>query len=759
MGSSETDREAVIRDVKRRVRCRTSLHSFAANIDVPTAPDSALELDEDLFGPAAAYMPRHHAAILATCERTITRPFGRALIMAPPGSAKSSYVSVVAPPWAMGRQRNQRIILTSYASTLAYRQSRRARQIAASQKYRDLWANKIEVVKDADPEWTLTNGSEFLAAGITAGITGNRANGAIIDDPVAGREEADSPAVRKKILDAYQDDLLTRLLPGAWIILIMCMTGDTPVLAADGKEWPLRDLMPGDVIATYDAGRLSTAVVLKHKSQGIDDVFEIELRSGTKLRANARHPFLTRDGSWKKLKHLKPGDNLVRLAAIRPTTQHPGASGELNTAMASRSLSTWLWSRLRAAAAQLAASLRARTSALTGAASSALTTTIQPEKCAGCCATTATLWSATAKHQKPSKPGPCTCDFVADEITAIRAAGREEVFDIQVEGTENFLAAGVVSHNTRWNEQDLAGEILPSDYKGASGMIRCRDGLDWEVLNMPAKCEHLDDPLGREIGEYIWPEYYPRKHWRMFEDGEGPTRQRTWSSLYQQRPTPQGSGRFTREMFNFYEKGELPQKLVKVIFSDFAVSEGKNDFTEHGVFGLDSDDNLWAVDWWFEQCNTGKGVGQMLEMASRHSCHLGFNEGGVIDKAIRPLVNAAIRDWNKDPKKTRIYLDLRSLPSMADKIAKLSSFQGRAAIGKVWFPRHAPWTEHVLQQLLALPAGRFDDAADVCGLAGRGLDQYHPPRNEPALRKEGIKPYSVAWLEYQENPTPAVRYR
>jgi hypothetical protein len=533
MGSSETDREAVIRDVKRRVRCRTSLHSFAANIDVPTAPDSALELDEDLFGPAAAYMPRHHAAILATCERTITRPFGRALIMAPPGSAKSSYVSVVAPPWAMGRQRNQRIILTSYASTLAYRQSRRARQIAASQKYRDLWANKIEVVKDADPEWTLTNGSEFLAAGITAGITGNRANGAIIDDPVAGREEADSPAVRKKILDAYQDDLLTRLLPGAWIILIM----------------------------------------------------------------------------------------------------------------------------------------------------------------------------------------------------------------------------------TRWNEQDLAGEILPSDYKGASGMIRCRDGLDWEVLNMPAKCEHLDDPLGREIGEYIWPEYYPRKHWRMFEDGEGPTRQRTWSSLYQQRPTPQGSGRFTREMFNFYEKGELPQKLVKVIFSDFAVSEGKNDFTEHGVFGLDSDDNLWAADWWFEQCNTGKGVGQMLEMASRHSCHLGFNEGGVIDKAIRPLVNAAIRDWNKDPKKTRIYLDLRSLPSMADKIAKLSSFQGRAAIGKVWFPRHAPWTEHVLQQLLALPAGRFDDAADVCGLAGRGLDQYHPPRNEPALRKEGIKPYSVAWLEYQENPTPAVRYR
>ena len=532
--AQDTERDALLRDVKRRIRCRTSLHSFAANIDIPTSPENALELDEDIYGPAAAFMARPHAAILAVCERTIMRPFGRALIMAPPGTAKSSYVSVVTPPWAMGRQRNQRIILTSYASTLAYRQSRRARQIAASQKYQSIWPQPIEVVKDADPEWTLTNGSEFLAAGITAGITGNRANGAIIDDPVAGREEADSPAVRKKILDAYQDDLLTRLLPGAWVILIM----------------------------------------------------------------------------------------------------------------------------------------------------------------------------------------------------------------------------------TRWNEQDLAGEILPADYKGQSGMIECRDGLQWEVLNMPAKAEHLDDPLGREIGEYIWPEYYPAKHWQMFEHGEGPTRQRTWSSLYQQRPTPQGSGRFTREMFNFYREGkEIPTKLVKVIFSDFAVSEGKNDFTEHGVFGLDPDDNLWALDWWYEQCNTGKGVDKLLEMVSRHNIHLGFNEGGVIDKAIRPLVNAGIRDWNRDTKRPRIYLDLRSLPSMQDKMAKLSSFQGRAAIGKVWFPARAPWTEHVIQQLLALPAGRHDDAADVCGLAGRGLDQYHPPRAEPTLRKEGIKPYSVAWLEYEPDTKPAIRYR
>ena len=531
-------RADIARDMIRRKRCHDSLHSFALNIDIPTAPTGACEPDEELTGPAASLMPMHHAQILAVAERTVMRPFGRALIMAPPGVAKSTYISVVVPPWAMGRKPGTRVILTSYGSTLAHRQSRRARSICEQQKYRDLWDEVPTVLKDSDPEWTMSNMSELLAAGLTAGITGNRANGAVIDDPVAGREEADSPAMRKKILDAYQDDLLTRLLPGAWVILIM----------------------------------------------------------------------------------------------------------------------------------------------------------------------------------------------------------------------------------TRWNEQDLAGEILPHDYKGESGMIRCRDGLDWEVLNMPAKAEHHDDPLGRAAGEYIWPEYYPERHWKMFENGVGPTRQRTWASLYQQRPTPQGSGQFTRDMIRYYD--DLPESakgVSKIICSDWAVTEGKNDFTEHGVFGLNHEDDLFILDWWYKQCDTGVGMKAMFEIVDRHQVRLGFNEGGVIDKAVRPFFNTMLRDWNdrvtREGKGRRIFLDLRSLPSMQDKTAKLTSFQGRASIGKVWFPRRAPWTERIVDQLLAMPSGRWDDAADVCGLAGRGLDQYHPPQNVILTRKVGIKPFTAEWLEYKEDTKPAVRYR
>ena len=48
------------------------------------------------------------------------------------------------------------------------------------------------------------------------------------------------------------------------------------------------------------------------------------------------------------------------------------------------------------------------------------------------------------------------------------------------------------------------------------------------------------------------------------------------------------------------------------------------------------------------------------------------------------------------------------------------------SMGKVLFPRNAPWLKHVVAQLLAFPAGRHDDAVDVLGLFGRMLDQMKP---------------------------------
>lgn len=142
------------------------------------------------------------------------------MLFMPPGSAKSTYGSVVVPSYALGKKAGYRVIAASYGSDLARKMGRRTRSVVRQKAFRALFNTSLSKEVSAADEWSLENGSEYMSGGILSGITGNRANLVVIDDPIKGRQDADSEAVRKSTLDAYEDDLKTRLLPGGSIILI-----------------------------------------------------------------------------------------------------------------------------------------------------------------------------------------------------------------------------------------------------------------------------------------------------------------------------------------------------------------------------------------------------------------------------------------------------------------------------------------------------------------------------------------------------------
>ena len=61
-------------------------------------------------------------------------------------------------------------------------------------------------------------------------------------------------------------------------------------------------------------------------------------------------------------------------------------------------------------------------------------------------------------------------------------------------------------------------------------------------------------------------------------------------------------------------------------------------------------------------------------------------------------------------------------------------------MGKLWWPREASWKSDVIGQALRFPAGKHDDAVDVLGLVGRGLEHVRPPVSSAPIRypKAGI---------------------
>lgn len=700
----------------------------------------------------AQYKPApHHRLIARALERVTNGECKRLMIFMPPRHGKSQLASEFFPAWYLGHHPDHYVIFSTYAQEFADDFGRKVRNQLQDPIFRATFPEcSISSDSASASKFNTEQRGSYFAVGAGGPITGRGAHVAIIDDPTKGREDAESEVQRRKQKEWYQSVLRTRLMPGGAIVVIQCMTGDTNVLMADGSEKQLRHILIGDKVATYKDGKLSKSKVMNWANQGSDSVYKISMKSGTIVRANERHPFLvSRNGGteWVRLKNLKVGDSILKVTGVNGKTSNvvsmdvhyrqnakecatlttiknvgqmvkdlllqgkirlQGLAQNLNTVMESILMSTIKFFPNRMGNALFAnAVLKNQEIHNIGMTSYASITTTKPEKCEDCYVTTATSRLAEEKHQKFLKKQQNTSDFINDEIVSIEYDCEEDVFDIQIEETENFIANGLVSHNTRWHEDDLAGWLQAA-----------HSHENWEIINLPA----ID-----EEGKPLWPEMYDAKTLEGIRDAVG---SRDWNALYQQNPIPDAGDFFKREWFRFYDTP--PTGMYIYGASDFAVSEGRGDFTEHGIFGIDSSNNIHILDWWSGQTNSAEWINAMLDLADQWKPMRWFGEAGVIRRAVEPQLAKRIEERS-------IYLNMEWMASMADKSTRAQNFQGRAANNKVYLPRKSQWAADLLSQLVRFPAGLHDDKVDVCSLIGRGLQYQSAPTNMSVTKMDAYR--------------------
>lgn len=722
---------------------RTSLKAFTT-LTMPD-PEDVDDVNKSLY--ASAW---HHEAIDEVLEKVERGEILRAIIEMPPRHGKSEKASRRFPAWFLGRDPYHQVIFATYGADFAEDFGRKVREIMLTPTYRQVFpkVSLRQKSKAADRMETEAGGMAVFI-GVGGPATGRGADLLLIDDPFKNREEAESATNRDKVWDWFTSTAYTRLMPGGRIVIILCMTGDTPVLLPDGTERRLDSLRVGDEVATYENGRLATSTVRNTRSNGRDSVFKITTSSGRIVRANGRHPFLTDNNGeleWVQTKNLTTAHKIFGVKAngesgkgrrapltdaknpssvaatacgitsrkngptdrvLHRATQSHDGSQRSSTATGSRLKNTLASLRARAANVLSAAQGKLRSIGRVTFASIIVTT---PARFAGSSATSATLpldsWEASAL---PS-PSPSTSDFTPDRVVSVEPDGEEEVFDVQIDRTENFIANGLVSHNTRWHEDDIVGRIFNTDY------VPKEEADKWFRLQLPAIIEE-----GTDKERALWPERYPLEVLKSTRAFIG---ERDWNALYQQRPTPPEGVFYKQSMIHTYDNAEYQKVLKncrKYIAGDLALGEtSKHDSSCVGVALVDEDDTIFiSPDLYWDRKRADQSVEMILRMMKLHEPMSTWWEKGQIEKAVGPFLYKRMAE-------EKVYCHVEAMPVAGDKGTRSSAIRGRMSMAKVKFPKFAPWFPRAKEQMLKFTGSGDDAEDDFCdfiAIIGQGLSK------------------------------------
>jgi hypothetical protein len=183
----------------RRV-CRSNLLAFAI----------------EALSPRGMKPARHHELFCAEIEAVTRGQVPKLILIAPRGSAKTTYVSHLTPAQFFAAHPNSNVIVVSHTRELVESNSavvqRFIREHAATLGY--------DLANDARGRRQTTNGCIYFAAGVGQAIRGFRADLILIDDPIRSRPEGESETARNSLWEFVHSDLLPCLKPRGGVVLV-----------------------------------------------------------------------------------------------------------------------------------------------------------------------------------------------------------------------------------------------------------------------------------------------------------------------------------------------------------------------------------------------------------------------------------------------------------------------------------------------------------------------------------------------------------
>jgi replicative DNA helicase len=226
-----------------------------------------------------------------------------------------------------------------------------------------------------------------------------------------------------------------------------CLTADTLLTRADtGEQVSMGELYRAratDVpVWTLDERyRLVPGLVSRVFHSGTKTVYELRTASGRRIKASANHPFLALEG-WFPLEDLDVGDRI----AVPVAGRWPSSVGVDGPTLDER-VPRELWTYVRKVLPQHGLDERSLAERFGG---QAFVDEVYGEPLSR-----ATLARIAEVVPDRVLADLATADVAWDTIVGIEELGEEPVFDATVPGTHNFVAEGIVVHNSIEQDADI----------------------------------------------------------------------------------------------------------------------------------------------------------------------------------------------------------------------------------------------------------------------------------------------------------------
>lgn len=245
------------------------------------------------------------------------------VLEAPPQHGKSTQI-IDFIAWLAGRNPDRKAIYASFSDRLGIRANLRLQRIFSSKIYKTIFpktsinestsqSDKNKFLRNREMLEYVEQEGSFRNTTVNGAITGESLDVGIIDDPLKGREAANSEAIRNKTWDWFTDDFFTRFSEEAGMLFILTRWHvDDPI----GR---LVELYPDLKVLKYPA--IATVACENGRKEG-EALFPEHKSTSFLLKRKG----IMAASSWESLYQQNPtipGGQMFKIAKIKKYTELP----------------------------------------------------------------------------------------------------------------------------------------------------------------------------------------------------------------------------------------------------------------------------------------------------------------------------------------------------------------------------------------------------------------------------------------------------